>query len=37
LVHRSVLERRDRVPDYKPVNLPATYTIENTPLAPDPD
>jgi len=37
LIHRSVLERRDKVPAYRPINLPANYTIENTPLGPEPD
>jgi uncharacterized protein (DUF2235 family) len=37
LVHRSVLERRDKVPAYRPINLPANYTIENIPLGPEPD
>jgi len=35
IIHRSVLERRDKVPTYRPINLPATYTIENTPLGPE--
>lgn len=28
LIHRSVLERQEQVPDYRPVNLPQSYTIE---------
>jgi uncharacterized protein (DUF2235 family) len=34
IIHRSVFERRDKVPAYRPVNLPSTYTIEETPLGP---
>ena len=37
ILHRSVLERHDRVPTYRPINLPTNYTIENTQLGPDLD
>ncbi|MGC1547497.1 MAG: DUF2235 domain-containing protein [Rhodanobacter sp.] len=30
-VHRSVFERIERMPDYRPVNLPANYQVEDWP------
>ncbi|MBR0757223.1 DUF2235 domain-containing protein [Bradyrhizobium jicamae] len=37
LIHRSVLDRQAQVPDYRPINLPQSYQIEEmspAPLAP---
>jgi len=31
LIHRSVLERIEQVPSYRPVNLPANYQVEERP------
>jgi uncharacterized protein (DUF2235 family) len=36
LIHRSVFERQAQDPTYRPINLPNTYTIEDTPPAPVP-
>jgi uncharacterized protein (DUF2235 family) len=34
IIHRSVIERRDRVSSYRPINLPATFAIEEGPFPP---
>jgi uncharacterized protein (DUF2235 family) len=34
ILHRSVIERMGKVPAYKPINLPASYSIEEMPPAP---
>ena len=36
LIHRSVFEKQALDPTYRPINLPNTYTIEDTPPAPAP-
>ena len=33
-IHRSVIDRMDKVASYRPVNLPASYSIEEMPPAP---
>jgi uncharacterized protein (DUF2235 family) len=37
IIHRSVFERMAKLPDYRPVNLPASYTIDETVTAPVPE
>jgi uncharacterized protein (DUF2235 family) len=34
ILHHSVIERRDKDPTYRPINLPNSYSIEEMPLAP---
>ena len=34
IIHRSVLERTTKIAAYKPINMPASYAIEEMPLAP---
>ena len=34
IIHRSVIERMTKLPSYKPINLPASYTIEEGPPPP---
>jgi uncharacterized protein (DUF2235 family) len=34
LLHRSVIERRDKVQSYRPINMPKAYSVEETPLVP---
>jgi uncharacterized protein (DUF2235 family) len=34
IVHRSVIERMAKVPSYQPINLPASYAIEEGPIPP---
>jgi uncharacterized protein (DUF2235 family) len=34
ILHRSVIERMDKVASYRPINLPASYSIEEMPPAP---
>ncbi|WP_312018242.1 hypothetical protein [Bradyrhizobium semiaridum] len=36
LIHRSVLERMDKDPAYRPTNLPKDYRIEELTPAPAP-
>jgi uncharacterized protein (DUF2235 family) len=34
IIHRSVIERMAKLPSYRPVNLPASYAIEEGPTPP---
>ena len=34
IIHRSVIDRRDKASSYQPINLPATYAIEEGPFPP---
>jgi len=34
IVHRSVIDRMDKIPSYRPINMPASYTIEEGPTPP---
>jgi hypothetical protein len=34
IIHRSVVDRIAKVPSYRPINLPASYAIEEGPTPP---
>jgi uncharacterized protein (DUF2235 family) len=34
IIHHSVIDRMAKVPSYQPVNMPASYTIEQGPIRP---